>query len=176
MKIRRYGSAVAAFSGYQAHRAATLAQWMITPQRAESARRINGYYVAWTRLWGSHQTTLWCASIADRDSQILRSRPLDEPGRMSSADVQFSHRMPDVVDRPHVHRRASPVTAVSAGRVETDRHDINRNDGRFVGSIGEDGAQFRLNAVAGLPLPLPRTGPSQIAKSLRVGSARPSAR
>jgi len=54
-----------------------------------------------------------------------------------TADVQLGHRVADVIHRPHVHRRAFPVPAVSAGRVEIDRHDIDRDDGRLVGSVGK---------------------------------------
>ena len=53
--------------------------------------------------------------------------------------------MPDVIDRPHVHRRASPVSAVSAGRVEINLPNINRHDGGLIRSVDEDSAQPRTS-------------------------------
>lgn len=58
---------------------------------------------------------------------------------MRRADVQVRHRTADRFDGPDVRGRASPVATVSAGRVEVDRRDLDRDAVRLCRSIREDG-------------------------------------
>jgi hypothetical protein len=102
---------------------------------------------------GEHETVAKAASAAAcrgfmacilstiyLDRQTFRSRPLDQPTAMNSANVQVAHRPPDSVNRPNVCRRTPSVTAVSAGCDEMNFPDLDRDGPRLDRSVFEDGA------------------------------------
>ena len=81
------------------------------------------------------------------DRQTFCSRPLDQPPGMNGANVQVAHRPPDSVNRPNVCRCAPSVMAVSAGSVEMNFRDLDRDGSRLDRSVCEDGAHPRTGSV-----------------------------